>query len=86
MGIVSSVNNINGDEAMAANRRLESDQDFQEAMERQARIRVFLNDQMVDSGGVITRFDDQVIALQASVSELTYHKRQLCEFFETRKR
>jgi hypothetical protein len=71
---------------MAITRRLETDQDFQEAMERQARIRVFLNDHMVDSGGVITRFDDQIIAIQTSVSELSYHQRQLCEFFETRKR
>jgi hypothetical protein len=71
---------------MAANRRLVTDQDFQEAMERQARIRVFLNDHMVDSGGAMTRFDDQIIAVQTSVSELTYHQRQLCEFFEIRKR
>lgn len=71
---------------MAITRRLETDQDFQEAMDRQARIRVFLNDHMVDSGGVITRFDDQIIAIQTSVSELSYHQRQLCEFFETRKR
>lgn len=70
---------------MAATRRLETNQDFQEAMERQARIRVFLNDHMVDSGGIITRFDDEIIAVQTSVSDLTYHKRQLCEFFETRK-
>jgi hypothetical protein len=69
---------------MAINRRLETDQDFQEAMDRQARIRVFHNDHMVDSGGVITRFDDQIIAVQGSVSELSYHQRQLCEFFETR--
>jgi hypothetical protein len=71
---------------MSINRRLETDQDFQEAMDRQARIRVFQNDHMVDSGGVISRFDDQIIAVQSSVSELTYHPRQLCEFFETRKR
>jgi hypothetical protein len=70
---------------MAINRRLETDQDFQEAMDRQARIRVFLNDHMVDSGGVITRFDDKIIAVQTSVSDLSYHQRQLCEFFETRK-
>jgi hypothetical protein len=71
---------------MAINRRLETDQDFQEAMDRQARIRVFLNDHMVDSGGVISRFDEQIIAVQSSVSDLTYHQREHCEFFETRKR
>jgi hypothetical protein len=69
---------------MAINRRLETDQDFQEAMDRQARIRVFLNDHMVDSGGVISRFDDQIIAVQSSVSDLTYQRRELCEFFETK--
>jgi hypothetical protein len=69
---------------VAINRRLETDQDFQEAMVRQARIRVFLNDHMVDSGGVISRFDDQIIAVQTSVSDLTYHRRELCEFFETK--
>jgi hypothetical protein len=71
---------------MAINRKLETDQDFQEAMDRQAQIRVFLHDHMVDSGGVISRFDDQIIAVQSSVSDLTYHQRELCEFFEIRKR
>jgi hypothetical protein len=66
---------------VAINRRLETDQDFQEAMDRQAQIRVFLKDQMVDSGGIISRFDDQIIAVQTSVSDLTYHRRDLCEFF-----
>jgi hypothetical protein len=71
---------------MAINRRLQTDQDFQEAMDRQSQIRVFHNDHIVDSGGVITRFDDLIIAVQSSVSDLTYHQRQQCEFFETRKR
>jgi ribosome maturation factor RimP len=71
---------------MAINRRLQTDEDFQEALEKQVRIRVFQNDHMVHSGGVLIRFDEQIIALQSSVSDLTYHPRELCEFFEMKKR
>jgi ribosome maturation factor RimP len=71
---------------MAINRRLQTDQDFQEALEKQARIRVFQHDHMVDSGGILVRFDEQIIALQSSVSDLAYHSRELCEFFEMKKR
>lgn len=67
---------------MARNRRLITDQDMQEAMERQTAVRVFQNDHVVDSGGVIVRFDDQTIVTQAGVSEISYHDRTLCEFFE----
>lgn len=71
---------------MASNRRLQTDQDFNEAMERQTRIRVFQDDHVVDAGGVIIRFDDQTVVIQASVSDLAYHSRSQCEFFEMRKR
>jgi ribosome maturation factor RimP len=71
---------------MAINRRLQTDQDFQEALDKQVRIRVFQNDHMIDPGGILVRFDGQIIALQSSVSDLTYHQREQCEFFEIKKR
>ncbi len=71
---------------MALNIRLSSDQDFEEAMQRQARIRVFKNDHMIDNNGIIVRFDGQTIVIQSGVGDLAYHSREACEFFELRKR
>jgi ribosome maturation factor RimP len=71
---------------MPANRRLETDRDFNEAMEAQVNIRVFQDDHIIDSGGIITRFDSETIVVQSGVSELNYHRRDACEFFEMRKR
>jgi hypothetical protein len=71
---------------MAQSIRLLTDVDFQEAMERQARLRVFKNDHIIDTGGLIVRFDDRTIVVQAGVGDLAYHARQECEFFELRKR
>ncbi|PAF31755.1 hypothetical protein [Paenibacillus sp. 7516] len=70
---------------MPTNRRLETEADFQEAMELQHQIRVFKDNHQIDSGGVIIRFDSQTIVVQSSVSELAYHSRTACEFFEIRK-
>lgn len=70
---------------MPTNRRLETEADFQEAMEMQHKIRVFKDNHQIDSGGVIIRFDSQTIVVQSSVSELAYHSRTACEFFEIRK-
>ena len=67
---------------MARNRRLITDQDLQEAMERETRIRVFQDDAIVDSGGIVTRFDDNVVVIQAGVGDVSYHRRDRCEFFE----
>ncbi|TBL77841.1 hypothetical protein [Paenibacillus thalictri] len=66
---------------MAYNRKLMTDQDFQEALERQTKIRVFQDDHVVDSGGAIIRFDDEVVVIQSGVSEISYLKRLHCEFF-----
>ncbi|MBB6637442.1 hypothetical protein [Cohnella thailandensis] len=71
---------------MAIQRRLTTDADFEEAMARQLGIRVFRDDQIVDSGGVIIRFDDSTIILQSGVGDLSYHPRALCEFFELKRR
>ncbi|MCM3203978.1 hypothetical protein [Paenibacillus illinoisensis] len=70
---------------MPTNRRLETEADFQEAMDLQHKIRVFKDNHQIDSGGVIIRFDSQTIVVQSSVSELAYHSRTACEFFEIRK-
>jgi hypothetical protein len=70
---------------MAPNRRLLTDRDFQEAMEKHASIRVFQDDHIVNSGGTISRFDDTTVVIQSGVSDITYHRRDQCEFFEMRK-
>lgn len=70
---------------MARNRRLNTEQDFQEAMDNEAHIRVFQDDHMIESGGVIIRFDDTTVITQRGVSEIAYHSRDLCEFFEMKK-
>ncbi|GGG13216.1 hypothetical protein [Paenibacillus abyssi] len=71
---------------MAHNRKLITDQDFNEAMEAQSRIRVFKDDQIVDSGGTITRFNDTTIVTQSGVSDINYHERESCEFFAMKKK
>ncbi|THF78063.1 hypothetical protein [Cohnella fermenti] len=71
---------------MAIQRRLTTDSDFEEAMAKQHGIRVFRDDQIVDSGGIIIRFDENTIILQAGVGDLSYHPRSQCEFFELRRR
>lgn len=70
---------------MAQNRRLVTDQDFKEAMERRVSIRVFQDDHIIDSNGIIIRFDDKSIVVQTGVSDITYHGRDVCEFFEMKK-
>jgi len=67
---------------MARNRRLITDKDFQEAIEKETPVRVFQDDAIVDSGGIVTRFDDDVVVTQSGVSDVSYHRRDSCEFFE----
>jgi hypothetical protein len=71
---------------MATAIRLLTDADFEEAMGRQARLRVFKNAHMIDTGGFILRFDDRTVVIQSGVGDLAYHDRGECEFFELRKR
>ena len=61
--------------------RLMSDVDFQEALDKEKKIRVFQDNQIIDNRAIIVRFDDQKIVTQASVGDITYHPRQTCEFF-----
>jgi len=70
---------------MAVNRRLETDEDFAEAQEKQLRLRVFRDDHLVDAGSVIVRFDADTVVLQSAVGDLAYHPRSRCEFFELRR-
>jgi hypothetical protein len=70
----------------AVNRRLISDLDLQDAMERQIGIRVFEDEHIVHTGGAILRFDERKVVIQAGVSDLSYYARDRCEFFELKKR
>jgi hypothetical protein len=70
---------------MAHNRRLETDEDFQEAMDRHIGVRIFQDDHIIEAGGLIIRFDDQLVVTQKGVGDITYHRRDACEFFGMKK-
>lgn len=71
---------------MGINRRLNTDSDFEEVIEQQQRIRVFQDNQLIDSSSLVVRFDDNLIVTQSGVSDIAYHNRKECEFFVLRKR
>ncbi|WP_424767118.1 hypothetical protein [Paenibacillus sp. sgz302251] len=71
---------------MAVNRRLDTDTDFEEVFEKQLRVRVFQDNQIVESSAIVVRFDDSIVVTQSGVSDIAYHNRKDCEFFELRKR
>ncbi|MCD9020408.1 hypothetical protein [Cohnella silvisoli] len=71
---------------MAQSIRLLTDPEFEEAMQRQARLRVFKNDHIIDSNGIIVRFDNRTVVVQSGIGDLAYHAREECEFFEVKKR
>lgn len=71
---------------MAINRRLNSDRDFEEVIAQQLRIRVFENNQLIDSSSLVVRYDDNIIVTQSGVSDIAYHNRKECEFFVLKKR
>ncbi|PWV97979.1 hypothetical protein DFQ01_11961 [Paenibacillus cellulosilyticus] len=71
---------------MSINRRLMTDYDFQEALDKQLKLRVFRDDHMIENGGVLVRFDDNTVVIQSSVSDVSYYSRAECEIFELRKR
>lgn len=66
-------------------RPLNTDQDFQEAVDHKYKIRIFKHNHLIDSGTIVIRFTDDTIVTQSGVSSLDYHKREQCEFFEVRK-
>jgi len=69
-----------------AQRRLLTDEDFTEAMERNSKLRVFKDDHIIDTGSHVVRFDDRTVVTQAGVSDISYHDRTACEFYEMKKR
>ncbi|MCU6710967.1 hypothetical protein M6D81_19915 [Paenibacillus sp. J5C_2022] len=71
---------------MSMNRRLLTDADFQEALEREKKIRVFQDNAIIDMSSSIVRFDDDTVVTQSGVGDLMYHRRSECEFFELRRR
>ena len=71
---------------MSINRKLLTDADLEEALEKHTRIRVFRDNQIIDASSTIVRFDSHTVVTQSSVSDLMYHNRSDCEFFALRKR
>ncbi|WP_458122098.1 hypothetical protein [Paenibacillus sp. Z6-24] len=69
---------------MAYQIRLENDEDFQDAMDRQSVLRIFRGDDLIESSVKIVRFDENRIVVQADISDMKYYGRQECEFFEQR--
>lgn len=70
---------------MATVRKLITDPDFQEAMDRKLPIRVFEDNHLIESGTIVLRFTSDTVITQKSVSEVSYHNRELCQFFELKR-
>ena len=70
---------------MSINRRLGTDRDFEEVVQKQQSIRVFQNDHIVDNKTVVIRFDEQLVVTQSDYGDVTYHNRNECEFFVLRR-
>ena len=70
---------------MPITRELLTDADFEEAAAHKQRIRVFRNDHMIDSNTIIIRFTNETVITQSGVSDVTYHPRRDCQFYEIRK-
>ncbi|MEF2967829.1 hypothetical protein V3851_18525 [Paenibacillus sp. M1] len=66
-------------------RRLLTEQDFEEAINRRLRVRVFRDDHIVDNDTVIIRITEENVITQTGVSELSYHSRRDSQFFELKK-
>lgn len=66
-------------------RRLFTDQDFQEAVNRRLHVRIFRDDHLIESDSFVIRFTDETIITQSRVSDMTYHPRKECNFFELKK-
>ncbi|GGH09629.1 hypothetical protein [Paenibacillus segetis] len=66
-------------------RRLITEQDFQEAVDRRLLVRVFRDNHLIESGSTMIRFTADTIITQSSVSDLSYHSIRDCQFFEIKK-
>ncbi|MBH5317495.1 hypothetical protein I6N90_06655 [Paenibacillus sp. GSMTC-2017] len=71
---------------MSLHFKLMTDSDFQEVLDKQVKVRVFKDNHIVDASSLIVRFDERLVVTQSGVSDLMYHNRGECEFFELRKR
>ncbi|WP_223069730.1 hypothetical protein [Paenibacillus caui] len=70
---------------MPITRELLTDADFQEAADLKLRIRVFRDDHLIDASTLIIRFTGETVITQSGVSDLSYHPRRECQFYEIRK-
>ena len=70
---------------MPITRELLTDADFDEALEHKIKIRVFKSDHLIDSSTVVIRYTGETIITQSSLSDVTYHSRMECQFYEIRK-
>lgn len=70
---------------MATIRELLTEADLQEAERRKLPIRVFKNDHLIDTDTRIIRFTDSTVITQSGVSDVTYHSRKECQFYEIHK-
>ncbi|MEC0242336.1 hypothetical protein P4H66_21240 [Paenibacillus dokdonensis] len=70
---------------MATIQELLTDADFQEAEQKKLPIRVFRDDHLIDSLTYVIRFTDTTIITQKDVSDMTYHSRKECQFYELKK-
>jgi len=70
---------------MATVRELLTEADFREAEEKRLPIRVFRDDHLIDNSTYIIRFTETTVVTQSDVSDVTYHSRRECQFFEIRK-
>ncbi|GIP27011.1 hypothetical protein J23TS9_21410 [Paenibacillus sp. J23TS9] len=70
---------------MATIQELLTDADFQEAEQKKLPIRVFRDDHLIDSLTYVIRFTDTTIITQKDVSDMTYHSRGECQFYELKK-
>ncbi|WHX49927.1 hypothetical protein QNH46_04465 [Paenibacillus woosongensis] len=66
-------------------RRLITEHDLQMALEQGLRIRVFRDNHLIESGSIIIRLTEDTVITQSSVSDLAYHNRSSCQFFELKK-
>lgn len=71
---------------MSINRRLFTDSDFEEVIQKQLKIRVFQNNHIIEGSTVVVRFDDTTVVTQSGVGDIGYHSRSGCEFFELKRR
>ena len=70
---------------IATVRRLDTDLDLQDAQNRKLPIRVFENNHYIESGSIILRFTTDTVITQKGVSEISYHNRDSCQFFELKR-